>query len=504
MDLAQARGLVELIRGNPNVGDFQLAEARELPLKGFHSWANDKGGLRALRVARGEETAYWLVFLLWSGDKHPDRYHMVSFHGNRKGPLCEIHQVEDNEFLWEYRPKKQDGQNAKRRALFEREARRVGLIGGEDGTVRIRLPQRPMELDEFFRSIFSLLDLREQAQHLGTDEPDTQAQEGRRPAPSLRAKLPTDGAGINTILYGPPGTGKTYATRRRSVELCEGKLTKEQVPAAYKRLIQSKQIEFVTFHQSYGYEDFVEGLRPIAESGGTRLEVRNGVLKEVARRARRTPQLPHVLVIDEINRANISKVMGELITLLEEDKREGRTNETVVTLPYSGEEFTLPANVHILGTMNTADRSIALLDTALRRRFHFEEIAPDPSLLKAVHGVDLPRVLSVINDRLEYLGDRDHLIGHAWFMKDNEGFRDRTEIDDVFRHKIIPLVVEYFYDDWNRTHAVLGGGFITKDPLNAPPGLGEKATESRFRWRIREKFPDDAYERLIDGADASE
>ena len=312
---------------------------------------------------------------------------------------------------------------------------------------------------------------------------------------------------LNIILYGPPGTGKTYSTANRCVAICDGtnERTDEQIRHRYQHLVDAEQVEFVTFHESYGYEEFVEGLRPeTGGDGGFRLEPTDGVLKRIAERARASEE-PHVLVIDEINRANVSKVMGELITLLEEDKRAGAANEIAVTLPHSGEPLTLPANLHILGTMNTADRSIALLDTALRRRFQFEELAPDPDLLEdagEATGIDLPGVLSAMNERLEWLLDRDHLIGHAWFMT----ARTKADVDEAMRRKIIPLLAEYFHEDWAKVRAVLGGGddFVERHPLNPPPGLGDDGTdEERYRWTVRGDFPEGAYDRLI-GRQASE
>ena len=499
---------------------------------------------------------------------------------------------------------------------------------------------------------------------------------------------------LNTILYGPPGTGKTYATARRCVEICDGpgERSHEEVRERYRKLVEQGRVEFITFHQSYGYEEFVEGLRPATggdeeENGGGgpgfRLVATDGVIKRIAERARKVagptenffdfdgrrifkmglgdpadqgqhavfdeciekgyvllgyggdvdwcedrfndPQeilarwqeddpdatgkspnvqfmgqfrakmkegdlvivprglyqfravgevtglyqfvprddgsyphrravhwrwhdaeegmpiseiydrslsaptiyelnrrtvrlerlqsylgqsegskrrLAHVLVIDEINRANVSKVMGELVTLLEEDKREGAENEVALTLPHSRKRFTLPSNLHIVGTMNTADRSIALLDTALRRRFVFEELPPDSrKLCEAARktGIDLPSVLRAMNERLEWLIGRDHLIGHAWLM----GARTREDVDRAMRRKIIPLLAEYFYDDWEKVLAVLGGteDFVRRRALR-PPGLDDPG-EGRYRWTVRESFEEGAYERLIAGKPAA-
>lgn len=305
------------------------------------------------------------------------------------------------------------------------------------------------------------------------------------------------------IFYGPPGTGKTYAVARHCVEICNDGLSgdedEEDIRIHYLDLVEQGRVEFITFHQSYSYEEFVEGLRPHTGDGaGFKLIPTDGVLKRMAERARGSDE-PFVLVIDEINRANISKVMGELITLLEEDKREGAEHEIAVTLPYSRKTFKLPSNLYILGTMNTADRSIALIDTALRRRFEFDEIPPNPRLLNTVDGIDLCSVLEKINERLEWFLDRDHLIGHAWLM----GASIREDVDRVMRHKIIPLIGEYFYDDWEKVRSVLGGtnDFVMRKKLTPPPDISEyERDDDRFQWIIQESFPVEAYRRLVTGS----
>jgi hypothetical protein len=314
----------------------------------------------------------------------------------------------------------------------------------------------------------------------------------------------------NLILYGPPGTGKTYKTAREAVRLCGEPVPKdrEELMIAYRRLSDAGRIEFITFHQSMAYEDFVEGLRPTQASddgaAGFELKPELGVFRRIARRAETSTGTgapkPFVLIIDEINRGNISKVFGDLITLIEADKRIGQPNALKVRLPYSGERFGVPANLHIIGTMNTADRSIALLDTALRRRFEFRELMPDASKLKIVDGVDLGGLLTTINERIEYLFDREHQIGHAYFI----GCRSREEIDEVMRHKVIPLLAEYFYEDWAKVAAVLGdwddregdreGNFINRRRLKVPKGLsGAEDAAPRYRWIVRNSFAYDGF-----------
>ncbi len=410
-------------------------------------------------------------------------------------------------------------------------------------------------------------------------------------------KISSINPSLNQILYGPPGTGKTYHTIDKALEIIS-KEEKIQIPSEDDRINRKKmfdeyvekgQIVFTTFHQSYGYEEFVEGIKPRIDRENSKeveYEIKDGIFKELCQKAldnykaslltqeefvksedlenkieffldelvdqqkfiektqsggfkleeynekyriitgdtnanlylnleifktllenkdkiingrsikqilnhkhrrqidsyyfqlvklfkereqdykvdnnsSKKPDLkPYIIIIDEINRGNVSKIFGELITLIEPSKRIGEKEELRVRLPYSGEEFGVPKNVYIIGTMNTADRSITSLDTALRRRFEFVEMMPKPSKLSKIEDIDLQELLKAINTRIEYLLDREKTIGHAFFI----GIDSLDDLKKVFQNKIIPLLQEYFYNDYALINAVLNdNGMIFED-----------------------------------------
>ena len=325
---------------------------------------------------------------------------------------------------------------------------------------------------------------------------------------------------LNQILYGPPGTGKTYHTINKALEIiynCNENALLEKIKddadifeetkaianerdklkKVFEYYKEQGQIEFVTFHQSYGYEEFVEGIKaiPPKEKGnenGTAMiyKVVVGIFKQLSQKAEQDTNKNYILIIDEINRGNISKIFGELITLIEESKRIGKDEALHVRLPYSNEPFGVPSNLYIIGTMNTADRSIAPIDTALRRRFVFEEISPEPSKLQKINKIELDKLLDAINARIEYLYDRDHTIGHAYFMKLWEKKKDGIEKNDderfeelklIMKNQIIPLLAEYFYEDWENIDLVLNqNGFIVN-------GLPKEDYLSQVKSKINNK-----------------
>lgn len=216
-----------------------------------------------------------------------------------------------------------------------------------------------------------------------------------------------------------------------------------------------RRLTRVTFHPSYTYEDFIEGFRPIASAaaGGLQLGLVDGIFKDVCRTAAADPDNDYVLLIDEINRGNIPKVFGELITLIEKDKRGLQ-----LRLPQSGEEFAVPPNLILIGTMNTADRSIHLLDTALRRRFAFVELLPDAQLLSGATAgtLALDVFLDALNERVRDRVGREKQVGHALFY-DGATIIDTVEaFAAVFRHELLPLLQEYLFEDYNELASVLG------------------------------------------------
>ncbi len=287
---------------------------------------------------------------------------------------------------------------------------------------------------------------------------------------------------LNSIVYGAPGTGKTYSMVEYALSIIEGVSfedfksrnpdRKENV-RRYKEFIKAGQIVFTTFHQNYGYEEFIQGLRPDKDSETMSFRTVDGVFKTIADLALNDDKNNYVIIIDEINRANISKVFGELITLIEADKRWGETNETSATLP-SGDPFAVPNNLYIVGTMNSADKSISLIDAALRRRFDFIEQKPDSSL---VLDDVLRKFLESINSNLvSELDSTDLLVGHSYFMNKGE-----SELCDILNHNIIPLLYEYFYDNRKKVAAIL------EKAISASGANIEVVNEKVGRLRVQKK-----------------
>ena len=309
---------------------------------------------------------------------------------------------------------------------------------------------------------------------------------------------------LNQILAGPPGSGKTYNTIDKTLEIIDISFSeknidnRKELKKRFDQYVKDGQVAFVTFHQSFSYEDFVEGLRADTNTNGNiEYRVEPGIFKILCDKAHEKPSTPFVLIIDEINRGNVSRIFGELITLIESSKRSGSPEALSTILPYSKESFSVPNNLYIIGTMNTADRSLANIDIALRRRFEFEEILPKPDLLKEINieEINIGELLETINKRIELLIGSEYCIGHAWFMS-LENDPTFAELKRIFRQSIIPLMQEYFFDDWQRIAWILNDHrksapslcFIQKQRNESINLFGDSIPEHSLKnlWTIQE------------------
>lgn len=274
----------------------------------------------------------------------------------------------------------------------------------------------------------------------------------------------------------------------------------------YKAPSNTRKIEdfykFITFHQAYSYEEFVEGIKPKIDvnddSSTISYEYNRGIFKEICQQANSDPDNKYLLIIDEINRGNISKIFGELITLIETNKRVCPNKERnfentkvdkeqlLVTLPYTKSKFGVPSNLYILGTMNTSDRSIASIDIALRRRFKFVEMMPRPELV-ADFGCSFQSIFEKLNTKIKILLDRDHQIGHSYFINTKYANTDVNTLKEIWFSEIIPLLNEYFYCDWEKLKLVIPG-FIKE--INIPEELKNECEDSMYEFKTPNEVKD--------------
>jgi hypothetical protein len=411
----------------------------------------------------------------------------------------------------------------------------------------------------------------------------------QKPQPQIKSKPTPLNIPLNQILFGPPGTGKTYNTVIKAMEIIDPALIEQyraksisydDVKKEFEKAKDNHQIEFVTFHQSYAYEEFVEGIKPDLTTEDLKYVLKKGIFKTICDNARSTDNFeevydsfidelleseeyneenpfplktlkyqktfgiypnnnynlklfvgtekrprgtltkeslkrqknwpsystsiyeyltqnkglkttsntdkPYVLIIDEINRGNISKIFGELITLIEPDKRQGEAHAIEVKLPYSQDKFSVPKNLYIIGTMNTSDRSIATVDIALRRRFKFIEMMPDKNLV-ADFGIGFKDIFEKLNTRIKLLLDRDHQIGHSYFINTKYKNADAETLKEIWFSEIIPLLNEYFYCDWEKLRRIIPG-FLKQVPV--PDDLKGECEDSIYEFKTREEVSD--------------
>ncbi len=301
------------------------------------------------------------------------------------------------------------------------------------------------------------------------------------------------------ILYGPPGTGKTYWALNTAKQLAalinfgkdfENLSSEEKTSVTIMSDGKPGSVQICTFHPAYGYEDFIEGFRPMNVDGQLIFERRDGVFKRLCKQASRQKEQNFYLIIDEINRGDIPRIFGELITILEKDKRGIQ-----VFLPISDESFVVPDNVYIIGTMNTADRSIALLDAALRRRFGFIELMPDPSILgdTSIRGIPLRPWLEAINQRiLQTIGRdaRNLQIGHAYFLEKERPVTEFSHLARIVQDDLLPLLEEYCYEDYETLERILGKGLIDRENQRVRHELFETANDDDLIQALLSPFPE--------------